>query len=193
MSQHLECPSPCILRVQNSVYYWPGGACWAAGQCGAQQPAMCGAGLHVRPRGGGVGDEGGAEWGGAGQSAWVVLIGRCGCTRWVELLGAGLAVALIWKLAQMDFLTIWGHQPTLKHAMAARCDSNCRGKLSSDDRTGARWAAGLFGDPIDSVATSSASSVMRLGRRPGERVRASSRFHASSAMRWVGCRTTDLR
>ena len=37
-------------------------------------------------------------------------------------------VALIWDLAQMDILTIGGHQPNLKHAMAARCDSNCKGK-----------------------------------------------------------------
>ncbi len=29
---------------------------------------------------------------GAGQGAWVVLTGRCGCPRLVELLGAGLAV-----------------------------------------------------------------------------------------------------
>ena len=43
---------------------------------------------------------------GAGQGAWVVLTGRCGCLRWVELLGAGLAVALIWELARMYFLTI---------------------------------------------------------------------------------------
>ena len=112
----------------------------------------------------------------------------------LSTLGLTVAVkplALTWKLVQMSILTIWGHQPTLKYAMAARCDSNCRGKLSSDDRTGARWAAGLFGDPMESIATSSASSVMRLGGRPGERVRASSRFHASSAMRWVGCSTTD--
>lgn len=40
-----------------------------------------------------------------GQGAWVVLTGRCGCARWVQLLGAGLAavavkaVALIWELA----------------------------------------------------------------------------------------------
>ena len=45
---------------------------------------------------------------------WVVITGRCGCQGWVELLGAGLAaaavnaVALIWELAQMDFLTIRG-------------------------------------------------------------------------------------
>ena len=38
----------------------------------------------------------------------------CGCLRWVELLGAGLAAVavcsmfLIWELAQMDFLTIRG-------------------------------------------------------------------------------------
>ena len=37
---------------------------------------------------------------------------RYGCLRWVQLLGAGLAavavnaVALIWELAQMGFLTI---------------------------------------------------------------------------------------
>ena len=37
--------------------------------------------------------------------------GGCGCLRWVQLLGAGLAavavnsVALIWKLARMDILT----------------------------------------------------------------------------------------
>ena len=43
---------------------------------------------------------------GAGQGAWVVLTGRCGCPRCVELLGAGLAVALIWELARMYFLTI---------------------------------------------------------------------------------------
>ena len=130
----------------------------------------------------------GAEWGGAGR------LGREDRALRLSTLGLTVAVkplALTWKLVQMSILTIWGHQPTLKYAMAARRDSNCRGKLSSDDRTGARWAAGLFGDPIASVATSSASSVMRLGRRPGERVRASSRFHASSAMRWVGCRTTD--
>ena len=59
---------------------------------------------------------------GAGLGAWVVLAGRCGWPRWVELRfcsrilkffvelrGAGLAavavnaVALIWELARMDF------------------------------------------------------------------------------------------
>ena len=44
---------------------------------------------------------------GAGQGAWVVKTGRCCCPRWVELLGAGLAVALIWESAWVDFLTIW--------------------------------------------------------------------------------------
>lgn len=34
MSEHLECPSPCILRVQNTVYCWPGLASWTAGRCG---------------------------------------------------------------------------------------------------------------------------------------------------------------
>ena len=48
VSQHLECPSCRILRVQNPVYCWPGGACWVAGQCGTQWPVMCGAGLLVR-------------------------------------------------------------------------------------------------------------------------------------------------
>ncbi len=33
----------------------PGGACWVAGQCGAQRPVICLAGLHGRPRGGCVG------------------------------------------------------------------------------------------------------------------------------------------
>ena len=61
----------------------------------------------------------------AGQGAWVVWAGRCGGLRWVERwfygfklrvlverFGAGLAavavkrVALFWKLARMDFLTI---------------------------------------------------------------------------------------
>ena len=55
VSQHLECPSCRILRVQNSVYSQPGGACWAAGQSGAQGPVMCGAGLHLRAWGGAVG------------------------------------------------------------------------------------------------------------------------------------------
>ena len=36
------------FTVQNSVYCSTGGACWAAGQSGAQGPVMCGAGLHVR-------------------------------------------------------------------------------------------------------------------------------------------------
>ena len=50
-----------------------------------------------------------------GQGAWVVLTGRCGCLRWVERLGAGLAAVtvnravLIWKLTQVDFLTIRAH------------------------------------------------------------------------------------
>ena len=55
MSEHFKCSGPCILRVQNSVYCWPGGACWAAGQCGAQGPVMCGAGLTAWCWGGGVG------------------------------------------------------------------------------------------------------------------------------------------
>ena len=48
-----------------------------------------------------------AEWG-----VWVVLTGRWGCLRWVELLGAGLAavavnaVALICKLVRTGFLTV---------------------------------------------------------------------------------------
>ena len=41
-------PQPPHFTVQNPVYSQPGGACWAAGQCGAQQPVMCGAGLLVR-------------------------------------------------------------------------------------------------------------------------------------------------
>ena len=42
----------------------------------------------------------------------MMLARLCYCLRWVEQLGAGLAAAavnavvLIWKLAQMDFLTI---------------------------------------------------------------------------------------
>ena len=62
MSQHLECLGSCILRVQNPVYCWPGGACWAAGQSGAERPVMCGAGLtggvgavQLVPGSGGVG------------------------------------------------------------------------------------------------------------------------------------------
>ncbi len=49
---------------------------------------------------------------GLGLGAWVVLTLRCGCARWIELFGAGLAavavnrVALIWKLARMGFLTV---------------------------------------------------------------------------------------
>ena len=43
-----------------------------------------------------------------GQGAWLVLTGRCGCARWVQRLGAGLAaVAFIRKLARTGFLTIW--------------------------------------------------------------------------------------
>ena len=48
----------------------------------------------------------------AEQGAWIVLTGRCGCPRWFELLGAGLAavavnaVALICKLVRTGFLTI---------------------------------------------------------------------------------------
>ena len=57
VSQHLECPSCRILRVQNPVYCWPGGVCWAAGQSGAQGPVMCGAGWHVRAYHGGAGGE----------------------------------------------------------------------------------------------------------------------------------------
>ena len=44
----------------------------------------------------------------AEQGVWVVLTGRWGCLRGVELLGAGLAavavnaVALIWELAGID-------------------------------------------------------------------------------------------
>ena len=82
VSQHLECPSPCILRVQNSVYCWLGGACWAAEQSGAQGPVMCGAGLRVRAWYGGVG--GRVSQSGVGQGAWIVKTGRCGCLRWVE-------------------------------------------------------------------------------------------------------------
>jgi hypothetical protein len=42
---------------------------------------------------------------GLGQGAWGVLTGRCsGWLRWIEQLG--FWVALIWKLAQMDILTI---------------------------------------------------------------------------------------
>jgi len=44
--------------------------------------------------------------------ALMMMAGRCGCPCWVEQLGAGLAaaavnaVALIWKFAWIDFLTI---------------------------------------------------------------------------------------
>ena len=48
-------PGPVHFTVQNTVYCWPGGACWAAGQCSTQGPVMCGAGLNVRACGGGVG------------------------------------------------------------------------------------------------------------------------------------------
>ena len=49
---------------------------------------------------------------GQGHGAWVVLTGRCGCLRGVQLLGVGLAavavnaVALLSELARIDFLTI---------------------------------------------------------------------------------------
>ena len=107
------------FTIQNPVYCWPGLACWAAGQCGAERPVMCGAGLRVRCWGGCV------VAGQAEQGAWIVLAGRCGCLhrveRWfygsklrvlVEQLGFWLAAAavyavvLIWKLARMNFLTI---------------------------------------------------------------------------------------
>ena len=57
-----------------------------------------------------------------GQGAWVVLTLRCGCPRWVQLLGAGLAVvavdteALIWELVWMDFLTLRGDPGLYGHA-----------------------------------------------------------------------------
>ena len=51
------------FTVQNAVYCWPGGACWAAGQWGSERPAMCGAGLRVWCWGGCVGDRGRAEAG----------------------------------------------------------------------------------------------------------------------------------
>ena len=66
---------------------------------------MCGAGLRGRAWGGAVGD--GVRQSGAGQRAWVVLTGGCGCLRGVELLGAGLA-ALIWILVRIDILTVRG-------------------------------------------------------------------------------------
>ena len=59
---------------------------------------------------------------GLGQGAWLVLTGRCGCPRWVQLLGAGLAVvavdteALIWELVWMDFLTLRGDPGLYGHA-----------------------------------------------------------------------------
>ena len=43
------------FTVRNKVYCWPGGACWAAGQCGAERPVMCGAGLRGWLWGGGGG------------------------------------------------------------------------------------------------------------------------------------------
>ena len=57
-----------------------------------------------------------------GQGAWLVYAGRCGCPRWVQLLGAGLAVvavdavALIWELVWMDFLTLRGDPGLYGHA-----------------------------------------------------------------------------
>ena len=59
---------------------------------------------------------------GSGQGAWLVYAGRCGCARWVQLLGAGLAVvavdavALIWKLVWIDILTIRGDPGLYGHA-----------------------------------------------------------------------------
>ena len=53
----------------------------------------------------------------------------CGCLRWVELLGAGLAavavnaVALLWKLAQMDFLTIRVEMP-IHHGLIVLQDAD---------------------------------------------------------------------
>ena len=62
-----------------------------------------------------------APWGG-GQGAWLVYAGRCGCARWVQRLGAVLAVvavdteALIWELVWMDFLTLRGDPGLYEHA-----------------------------------------------------------------------------
>ena len=47
-------------------------SCWAAGQCGAQGPVMCGAGLTAWSSSGRVGGEVKAE-----QGACVVFTGRC--------------------------------------------------------------------------------------------------------------------
>ena len=53
-----------------------------------------------------------------GQGAWVVFTMRCGCLRWVEQLGAGLAAVAVnpvffWELARMGFLTIRDAPSTL--------------------------------------------------------------------------------
>jgi len=51
-----------------------GGACWGAGQCGAERPVMCGAGLSARCCGGGAG--GGA--GRLGRAHQVLLLTTLG-------------------------------------------------------------------------------------------------------------------
>ena len=63
---------------------------------------------------------------GAGQGAWVVLTGGCGCPRWVEWLGAGLAavavnrVVLIWKLVRTNIFDHTGSRPVAEVYIAPR-------------------------------------------------------------------------
>ena len=87
---------------------------------------------------------------GSGQGAWVVLTGRCGCPRWVEQLGAGLAVvavnrvALIWKLARMDLLTIRGLDGLIRIPRLPAC---CAARLRRPEMHRLR------GDPEGQAAT----------------------------------------
>ena len=92
--------------------------CWAAGHCGAQRPVMCGAGLHVRAWGGGVGV-------GVRQSGAVGLCRPGAAAAWYGLAAvAARAAALIWILVRMDFLAIRG--PTPHEAARAAVGSTVR-------------------------------------------------------------------
>ena len=72
-------PGRPYFTVQNSVYCWPSGACWAAGQWGAERPVMCGAGLRVRCWGGCF--CGGAGRVGRGKVVWGLDVARFGNDR----------------------------------------------------------------------------------------------------------------
>ena len=91
----LEVPAPEHFTGSKLSSLSAGSCMLGAGQCDAQRPVICTAGLHVQFWGGGIAVEVKAE-----QGAWVVSNGRFDGLRWVGSSGS-LVACLRFRVSYM--------------------------------------------------------------------------------------------